>query len=79
MQQKGDENTQTYQVEDVTLIHHLILVTNLQGNVQQLKGRINKQIIGAKRLTRKSCDEALSQVKLCVLWGNLVSSTELIA
>ena len=29
MQQKGDENTQTYQVEDVTLIHRLILVTNL--------------------------------------------------
>ena len=29
MQPKGDENTQTYQVEDVTLIHHLILVTNL--------------------------------------------------
>lgn len=29
MQQTGDENTQTYQVEDVTLIHHLILVTNL--------------------------------------------------
>ena len=29
MQQTGDENTQTYQVEDVTLIHYLILVTNL--------------------------------------------------
>ena len=29
MQQTGDENTQTYHVEDVTLIHHLILVTNL--------------------------------------------------
>ena len=29
MQQTVDENTQTYQIEDVTLIHHLILVTNL--------------------------------------------------
>ena len=29
MQQKGDENTQTYHVEDVLLIHHLILVANL--------------------------------------------------
>ena len=41
MQQTGNENTQTYQVEVVILIYHQILVTYLQGNVQQLEGRIN--------------------------------------
>ena len=33
MQQTGNENTQTYQVEVVILIYHQILVTYLQGNV----------------------------------------------
>ena len=32
IQQTGNENTQTYQVEVVTLIYH-ILITNLKGNV----------------------------------------------
>ena len=33
IQQIGNENTQTYQVEVIILIQHQILVTNLQGNV----------------------------------------------
>ena len=33
MQQTGSENTQTHQVQFITLIEHLILVINLQGNV----------------------------------------------
>ena len=33
MQQTGDENIQTYQVEVVVLIQHQILVTDSQGNV----------------------------------------------
>ena len=37
-----------FQVEVVNLIWHQILVTNLQGNVQQLDGRINNQILGVK-------------------------------
>ena len=38
-----------FQVEVVNLIWHQILVTNLQGKyVQQLDGRINKQILGVK-------------------------------
>lgn len=33
IQQTGDGNTPTYQVQDIILIQHQILVTNLQGNV----------------------------------------------
>ena len=33
IQQTGNENTQTYQEEVVTLIYHQILVTNLQGKL----------------------------------------------
>ena len=33
MQQTGNENIQTYQVEVVVLIQHQILVTDSQGNV----------------------------------------------
>ena len=33
MQQTGNENTQTYQVEVIFLIYHQTLLTNLQGNV----------------------------------------------
>ena len=36
MQQTGNENTQTYQVDIVVLIKHQILITNLQGSLQQL-------------------------------------------
>ena len=40
IQQTGNENTQTYQVEVVTLIYH-ILITNLKGNVEKQEGRID--------------------------------------
>ena len=42
---------QTYQVAVVVLIIHQILITDLQGYLQQLEGRINKQILGVKGLT----------------------------
>ena len=34
----------------VTLIYHQILITNLQGNVLKLEGRINNEILGVKGL-----------------------------
>ena len=47
----GNENTQTNRVEVVILIQHQILVTaDLQGDVSQLEGRINNQILGLKGL-----------------------------
>ena len=33
IQQTGSENTQTYQVQDIILMKHQFLITNLQGNV----------------------------------------------
>ena len=33
MEQTGNENTQTFQVEVIILIYHKILITNLQGNL----------------------------------------------
>ena len=33
MQQTGNKNIWTYQVEAVILIKHQVLITNLQGNV----------------------------------------------
>ena len=33
IQQTGNENIQTYQVEAAILIWHQVLITNLQGNV----------------------------------------------
>ena len=33
IQQTGNENTRTYQVQDIILNEQQILVTNLQGNV----------------------------------------------
>ena len=33
MEQTGNENTQTFRVEVIILIHHKILITNLQGNL----------------------------------------------
>ena len=45
IQQTANENIQSYQVE-VILIQHQILITNLQGNVLQLEGRITIQILG---------------------------------
>ena len=46
----GNENIQTNRVEVVILIQHQILVINLQGDVLQLEGRINNQILGLKGL-----------------------------
>ena len=42
----------SHQVQDITLIEHQILITNLQGNIYQLKGRINNQILGVKGLRK---------------------------
>ena len=33
IQQTGNENVQSYQVEAAILIEHQVLITNLQGNV----------------------------------------------
>ena len=49
-QQTGNKSTQTHQVEVVILIKHQILIINLWGNVWQLEGRINNQILGVKGL-----------------------------
>ena len=47
----GNKNIQTNRVEVVILIQHQILVTaDLQGDVLQLEGRINNQILGLKGL-----------------------------
>ena len=45
----SNENIQTYQVE-VIMILHQILITNLQGYMQQLEERIGNEILGVKRL-----------------------------
>ena len=50
IQQTGYENIQTHQLEAAILIQHQVLITNLQGSVQQLQGRINNQILGVKGL-----------------------------
>ena len=54
IQQTGIENTRTHQVQFITLIEHLILIINLQGNVSQLhvEGRIDSQILRVKRLNK---------------------------
>ena len=39
-----------HQIKFITLIEHLILVINLQGIVQWLKGRIDNQILGVEGL-----------------------------
>ena len=68
IQQTDDENIQTCQVE--------VVILNLQGNVEQLEGRNNNQILGVKGLNsgfqgnlrkRRSKDEAL-QVWLIYLF-----------
>ena len=51
IQQTGNENIQSSQVEVVVLIQHQILITYLQGNEWQLEGRINIQISGIKWLS----------------------------
>ena len=51
MNQTGYENSRNYQIQVVTLIQHQIIFNNLQGNVQQLEGRIENQILEVKRLT----------------------------
>ena len=81
IQQTDDKNFQTYQVEVVILIERKILITKLQGNVEQLEGRINNKILGVKGLNsgfqgnlrkRRSKDEAL-QVWLIYLFIYLTS------
>ena len=76
IQQTDDENIHTYQVEVVILIEQKTVITNLQGNVEQLEGRNNNQILGVKGLNsgfqgnlrkRRSKDEAL-QVWLIYLF-----------
>ena len=49
----GNENSQTYQAAIVTLIYHQILVTNLQRNVWQQEGRIDKQILRVKGFLKR--------------------------
>ena len=44
----GNKNTQTHHAEVLNLIKHQIVVTNLQGNVYQLKGRVYNQLFGVK-------------------------------
>ena len=56
IQHTGNDNTLTYQVEVIVFIWPQIPVTNLQGNVQQLEGRINNQILGINPLT-PMCDQ----------------------
>ena len=48
MQQTGNQNTQTLQAKVVILIYPQILIfTNLlQGNLQQVKRRVNSHILG---------------------------------
>ena len=48
----GYENVHTYQVKAAILIKHQILVTNLQGYILQLEGRVNNQILGVKEYLR---------------------------
>ena len=48
IKQIGDENRQMIQLEGVILIQHQILLSNLQGSVLQLGGRITSQILGVK-------------------------------
>ena len=76
IQKTDDENIHTYQVEVVILIEQKTVITNLQGNVEQLEGRNNNQILGVKWLNsgfqgnlrkRRSKDEAL-QVWLIYLF-----------
>ena len=50
IQKTGYENVHTYQVKAAFLIKHQILITNLQGYILQLEGRINNQILGVKGL-----------------------------
>ena len=50
IQQIGSESMQMYQVEVVILIYYQIFATNLWGNVWQLEGQINNQILGVKGL-----------------------------
>ena len=54
-----------YTVEVVIFILHQILVTNIQGNVEQLEGKINNQIVEVliKGLTY------LVLIKLCRIWN----------
>ena len=71
-------NIQTNQVEVVILIWHQILVTNLQGDVLQLEGRINYQILGLKGSEGpKKVDKVNGIFWLCMLLTLIMSSVVL--
>ena len=53
-QETSHDNIETYEVEVVISILHKIILTNLQGYVSQVEGRINNQILGVKELTRRT-------------------------
>ena len=64
IQQRSDENTQTYQVEVAILILRQILVTNFKANIKQIEGRINNQILGINGVKGWSCWDCL--IFICV-------------
>ena len=59
---------QTYQVEAAILIQHQVLITNLQGSVQQLEERINNQILGEKGLIQVDCLAQVDQQLICMMF-----------
>ena len=62
-------------MEVVILIWHQILVTNLQGDVLQLKGKINYQILGLKGSEGpKKVDKVNGIFWLCMLLTLIMSS-----
>ena len=65
----ANEMIQTYQVKAVILIWHQVLTTNLQGNVQQLEGRINNQILGVDGLK----EQFLVLTCCCALYVHVIN------
>ena len=64
IQKTCNENAQTYWVEVVILIEHQTLLTDLQGKVYLMEGRINIQILGVKGL-RAQC---VTKSQLVLAW-----------
>ena len=64
IQKTGYENAQTYWVEVVILIEHQTLLTDLQGKVYSMEGRINIQILGVKGLTA----QCVTKSQLVLAW-----------
>ena len=65
VQHTGNENA--YKAEAVLFIKHQILITNL-GNVLQLEGRINKQILGIKGFTSETLTVAKKHTIFSLYW-----------